>query len=73
MVRGLQSMEKKMTHFTNQSELELMSETELHLQLRETFNAMANFEKYSQEYAQAAATLQEIRKTICRRQQMPKP
>lgn len=62
-----------MTHFTNQAELELMSENELHLQLRETFNALARFEKSSPEYAQAAATLEEIRKAIRRRQQSPRP
>ena len=49
-----------MTHFTNQAELNLMNETELHLQLRETFNAMVNFERVLPEYAKAAATLQEI-------------
>jgi hypothetical protein len=65
-------MENTMTHFTNQAELELMSETELHIQLRETFNAMANFEKFSPEYARAAETLKEIRKAIRRKQPAPR-
>ena len=62
-----------MTHFINQAELELMSENELHLQLRETFNALARFEKSSPEYTQATATLQEIGKALRRRQQSPRP
>jgi hypothetical protein len=62
-----------MTSFTNQAELERLSETELHLRLRQIFNAMVRFEKASPEYSQAAGSLEDVKKALRRRTHSPKP
>jgi hypothetical protein len=62
-----------MTRFTNHTELDHMSETELHLELRQIFNALARLEKPSPEYAQATATLEEVKMALRRKAYSPKP
>ena len=61
-----------MTSFTNQAELEHMNEAELHLRLRQIFNAMVRFEKTSPEYSLAASSLEDVKKALRRRTYSPK-
>ena len=66
-------MEKKMTHFQNQSDLEHLSITELRWLLRDIFNALAGMKKNSPECAEVLAAAEEIQKVLRRKMNTPKP
>jgi hypothetical protein len=73
MVRGHQMMEKNMTLFYNQSDLEHLNVTELRWLLREAFNALSAIQKSSAQLDETIASIEAIESVLRRKINCPKP
>ncbi len=56
-----------MTHYLTQSELDRMSETELRLKLRQTFNQLAAIRRPCAEYDVAVSAVRDLQQAIRRK------
>jgi hypothetical protein len=64
---------KKMTQYTNQLELEFLSEPELRSKLCQIFNTLPGLQQFSPECKAALASFEQIQKALRRKLQSPKP